>query len=178
MGWILTGKAMHNKADELLPYVSDLRKDKFHVWISKWHWVPIGVVAVSIFAIGGWACLLWGFFFRTVFGLHSTWLVNSATHMWGSQRFLTGDTSTNSFWVAILTFGEGWHNNHHAAPQAARHGITWYEVDVNWYGITALRMLGLAWDIKLPKFNSRKMPTLIPVEVEKAIAPLRTASGD
>ena len=71
--------------------------------------------------------------------------------MWGSQRFLTGDDSTNSFWVAILTFGEGWHNNHHAAPQAAKHGIAWYEIDTNWYGIAALRTLGLAWDIKLPK---------------------------
>ena len=123
MGWIMTGKAMHNKADELLPYVPDLRKDRFHVWISKWHWVPMGFVALGMFLLGGWSCLLWGFFFRTVFGLHSTWLVNSATHMWGSQRFLTGDTSTNSFWVAMLTFGEGWHNNHHAAPQVARHGL-------------------------------------------------------
>ena len=66
---------------------------------------------------------------------------------------MTNDTSKNSFWVAILTFGEGWHNNHHAHAQAARHGITWYEIDVNWYGICALRALGLAWDIKLPKLT-------------------------
>jgi stearoyl-CoA desaturase (delta-9 desaturase) len=71
--------------------------------------------------------------------------------MWGRQRFLTGDTSKNSFWVAMLTFGEGWHNNHHAHPQSAKHGIAWYEFDMNWMGISALRMLGLAWDIKLPK---------------------------
>jgi len=77
--------------------------------------------------------------------------VNSATHMWGSQRFDTGDTSTNSFWVAMLSFGEGWHNNHHAVPQAARHGLAWYEFDMNWYGIAALRFLGLAWEIKLQK---------------------------
>ena len=97
--------------------------------------------------------MMWAVFLRTVVGLHATWLVNSATHMWGSRRFLTGDTSTNSFWVAILTFGEGWHKNHHAAPQAARHGLAWYEIDVNWYGIAVLRMLGLAWDIKLSKFS-------------------------
>jgi stearoyl-CoA desaturase (delta-9 desaturase) len=97
---------------------------------------------------------MWGIFLRTVLGLHATWLVNSATHMWGSQRFLTTDTSTNSFWVAILTFGEGWHNNHHAHPQSARHGLAWYEVDMNWYGIATLRMLGLAWDVKVPKLNS------------------------
>src|SRR5258706_14226827 len=68
MGGIMTRKAMHYKADELLPYVPDLRKDKFHVWISKWHWVPMGFVALAMFVLGGWSCLLWGFFFRTVFG--------------------------------------------------------------------------------------------------------------
>ena len=149
MGWILTGQAMHNNAKELLPFVPDLRKDKFHVWISKWHWVPLTFLGVLIFAIGGWSCLLWGVFLRTTLGLHATWLVNSATHMWGSQRFITGDMSKNNFWVAVLTFGEGWHNNHHADARVARHGLAWYEFDVNWYGIWALRTLGLAWDVKL-----------------------------
>jgi sn-1 stearoyl-lipid 9-desaturase len=153
MGWILTGKAMHNSSGELFPFVPDLRKGKFYVWISKWHWVPLTLLAVAIFAIGGWSCLLLGIFFRTVVGLHATWLVNSATHMWGSRRFLTHDTSTNNFWVAMLTFGEGWHNNHHAAPQSARHGLAWHEFDLNWYGILALRSLGLARDIKLPRFR-------------------------
>ena len=106
MGWIITGQAMHNSVQELLPFVPELRKDKFHVWISKWHWVPLAGLGVGLFAIGGWSAVLWGIFLRTVIGLHSTWLVNSATHMWGSRRFRTGDTSTNSFWVAMLTFGE------------------------------------------------------------------------
>ena len=156
MGWIMTGKAMHNKIDSLLPYVPDLRKDKFHSWISTWHWIREVVVGVLLLVFGGLPYLLWGTFVRTVFGLHSTWLVNSATHMWGSQRFMTGDDSTNSFWVAILTFGEGWHNNHHAFPQVARHGLAWYEVDPNWYGISALRAVGLAWDISLPKLGREK----------------------
>jgi fatty-acid desaturase len=151
MGWILTGQTMHSDAAALLPYVPDLRKDKFHVWISRWHWVPITVLGAVLLVVGGWPFLLWGIFFRTILGLHSTWLVNSATHMWGKQRFPTNDSSRNSFWVALLTFGEGWHNNHHAHPQAARHGLTWYELDVNWYGISALRMLGLARDIKVQK---------------------------
>jgi stearoyl-CoA desaturase (delta-9 desaturase) len=99
--------------------------------------------------------------------------------MWGSQRFQTGDDSTNSFWVAILTFGEGWHNNHHAIPQSARHGIAWYEVDPNWYGINALRMLGLAWDISLPKFDSAKYRDALIQSVPKkeAQAPAE-AAGD
>src|SRR6201994_4466755 len=153
VGWIVTGKAMHNSVGELLPYVPELRRDRFHVWISKWHWVPLAVVGVALFAIGGWPCVLWGIFLRTVIGLHSTWLVKSATHMWGSQRFRTGDTSTNSFWVAMLTFGEGWHNNHHASPKSARHGLAWYEFDLNWYGILTLRTLGLATDIRYPSLR-------------------------
>jgi stearoyl-CoA desaturase (delta-9 desaturase) len=104
--------------------------------------------------------------------------------MWGSRRFLTNDTSKNSFWVAILTFGEGWHNNHHAHAQAARHGIAWYEIDVNWYGICALRALGLAWDIKLPKLTQPE-PLAVPTSgisarpfepVAEAVAP--TVAGD
>ena len=82
--------------------------------------------------------MLWGTFFRTTYGLHCTWLVNSATHLWGSRRFQTRDDSRNSFWVAMLTFGEGWHNNHHAHPVSARHGLAWYEFDMNWIGISTL----------------------------------------
>jgi len=156
MGWILTGRAMHQDRVEFLPYVPDLRRDKFHLWLSRWHVIPPVVVALVFLAIGGLPWLFWGVFLRTVVSLHATWLVNSATHIWGSQRYETGDTSTNSFWVAILTFGEGWHNNHHAEPQAARHGQAWYEVDVNWYGIYALKTLGLAWDIKRPRLRAEE----------------------
>ncbi len=148
VGWLLTGQTMHNDSAALLPFVPDLRKDRFHVWISKWHWIPITVLGLALLAIGGLPFLLWGIFFRTVLGLHSTWLVNSATHMWGSRRYATGDTSRNSLWVALLTFGEGWHNNHHAHPQSSRHGLAWYEIDFNWYGILIMQKLGLAWDVK------------------------------
>ncbi|MFI5097437.1 MAG: acyl-CoA desaturase [Candidatus Acidiferrales bacterium] len=151
MGWIITGRAMHRDRSELLPYVPDLRKDKFHLWISKWHAIPSIALAVLFYFIGGWPWVMWGVFLRTVFSMHATWLVNSATHMWGSQRFDTGDLSRNSFWVAVLTFGEGWHNNHHHAPQSARHGLKWYELDVNWYGIYTLKTIGLAWDVKRAK---------------------------
>jgi stearoyl-CoA desaturase (delta-9 desaturase) len=180
MGWIMTGKAMHNKLDSLLPYVPDLRKDKFHVWISKWHWVPLTLLGVMLLEVGGLPYLMWGIFARTVFGLHSTWLVNSATHMWGSQRFVTGDTSTNSFWVAILTFGEGWHNNHHAVPQAARHGLTWYEIDLNWYGIWALRTLGLAWDVSLNKLgqSAKEIGAAIPLPLVVEQPAVSEALGD
>ena len=149
MGWILTGAAMHHDTTTLARYVPDLAKDKFHVWITKYHWVPLTTLGIALLVIGGWPFVMWGIFLRTTVGLHCTWLVNSATHMFGSRRFETRDDSRNSFWVAILTFGEGWHNNHHAHPTSARHGLKWWEVDMNWYGIQLLRLVGLAKQIKV-----------------------------
>ncbi|HTW24957.1 MAG TPA: fatty acid desaturase [Candidatus Baltobacteraceae bacterium] len=154
MGWILMGKSMHHDTQTLSRYVPDLAKDKFHVWITKYHYVPMVVSGLILLAIGGLPFVLWGVFFRTVFGLHATWLVNSATHMVGTRRFQTRDLSTNSWWVALFSFGEGWHNNHHAHPVSARHGLAWYEIDLNWYGIWTLKKLGLArkvYTISLPE---------------------------
>jgi len=162
MGWILIGKSMHHDATTLAHYVPDLAKDRFHVWITKYHYFPMIVLGLALLAIGGLPFLLWGIFLRTVLGLHATWLVNSATHLWGSRRFATRDTSTNNWVVALLTFGEGWHNNHHAYPTSARHGLKWYEVDLNWYGIRALKLLGLAKQIQhasLAKSPREGVPT-------------------
>jgi fatty-acid desaturase len=148
MGWILLGRSMHHDTKTLARYVPDLAKDKFHVWITNYNYVPVIALAIALFAIGGLPFLTWGIFLRTVFGLHATWLVNSATHSWGSRRFVTRDLSTNSWWVALLTWGEGWHNNHHAYPVSARHGLKWYEIDFNWYGIWALQKLKLATEVR------------------------------
>jgi sn-1 stearoyl-lipid 9-desaturase len=148
MGWILLGRSMHHDTQTLARYVPDLAKDKFHVWITKYNYLPVIALAIVLFAIGGLPFLTWGIFLRTVVGLHATWLVNSATHSWGSRRFVTRDLSTNSWWVALLTWGEGWHNNHHAHPVSARHGFKWYEIDFNWYGIWALQKLKLASDVR------------------------------
>jgi len=151
MGWIVTGQGLHHDASVLSRYVPDLCRDPFHVWLSNWHWLTNVVVGLVLLAIGGIPWVLWGIFFRTTLGLHTTWLVNSATHLWGSRRFATRDDSTNNWWVALLTFGEGWHNNHHAHPVSARHGLAWYELDLNWIGISTLRRLGLAWDVKVAR---------------------------
>jgi stearoyl-CoA desaturase (delta-9 desaturase) len=147
-GWILTGDGMHHDASVLARYVPDLVRYPVHVWLSTWHWTSNVIVGLALLAFGGVPYVLWGIFFRTTVGLHATWLVNSATHLWGTRRFATRDDSTNNWWVALLTFGEGWHNNHHAHPTSARHGLAWYEVDFNWMGIRTLQMLGLAWDVK------------------------------
>jgi len=151
MGWIMTGQGLHHDARILARYAPDLCRDRFHVWLSTWHWVPQVVVGVGLLVFGGIPYVLWATFFRTTLCLHSTWLVNSATHLWGSRRFKTRDDSTNNWWVALLTFGEGWHNNHHAHPVSARHGLAWYEIDLNWIGIRTLAFFNLAWDIKVAR---------------------------
>jgi len=112
---------MHHDTTTLARYVPDLAKDKFHVWITKYHYVPMIVLGVVLFAIGGLPFLLWGVFFRTVIGLHTTWLVNSATHSW-VRGVLSLATSPPTAGGGLAHFGEGWHNNHHAHPVSARHG--------------------------------------------------------
>jgi sn-1 stearoyl-lipid 9-desaturase len=159
VGWILVGKSMHHDASTLAHYVPDLAKSKFHIWITKYHYVPIVSLGFILLAIGGLPFLLWGVFLRTVVGLHTTWLVNSATHIWGSRRFATKDMSTNNLWVALVTFGEGWHNNHHAHPASARHGLKWYEIDLNWYGIWALKKLRLARQVYCAKLTAQPRPS-------------------
>jgi fatty-acid desaturase len=149
MGWILTGTAQRYNHEVCMRYAPDLMKDPVHRWFERLYYVPIIVLGVVLLAVGGWPMLFWGIFLRVTFNLHTTWLVNSATHLWGRRRFETKDDSRNSWWVALLTWGEGWHNNHHAHPRAAKHGLVWYELDMNWWGIRTLKLLGLAKDIKL-----------------------------
>jgi fatty-acid desaturase len=168
MGWIFTGKAMHHDTAVLRRYVPDLGKDKLHVALTTWHWVPQVVVGLALLVYGGLPYVLWAVFFRTVFGLHATWAVNSATHLWGSRRFKTRDDSTNNWLVALFTFGEGWHNNHHAHPVSMRHGLAWYELDLNYLGIKTLEFFGLAWDLKVAKLpaNPAKAPQESPDAVD------------
>jgi fatty-acid desaturase len=149
MGWILRGTGQQHDDQVMQRYAPDLMKDPVHVWMNRLYWVPLALSGVVLLALGGWGMLFVCTFLRVTIGLHATWLVNSATHMWGTRRFETTDDSKNSWWVALLTFGEGWHNNHHAHPRAARHGLHWYEIDVNWYGIRALQFVGLAKSIRL-----------------------------
>lgn len=149
VGWILRGTAQQHSEKVMRRYAPDLMKDPVHLWLNRLYYVPLIVSGVVLIALGGWSVFVWAVFLRVTLGLHITWLVNSATHTWGSRRFETTDDSTNSWWVALLTFGEGWHNNHHAYPTAARHGLMWYEFDVNWWGISILSSLGLAKSIKL-----------------------------
>lgn len=160
-GWLLFGQALHAQTEGLARYSPDLGRDRFHVWLSKYHWIPITLSGVLLLA-GGWiwggwvngvALVLWGVLLRVTLGLHATWLVNSATHLWGSRRFETRDDSRNLWWVAMVSGGEGWHNNHHAHPVSARHGLAWYEIDPNYICIWLLSKVGLARKIQIAKFD-------------------------
>ena len=153
IGWILRGTAQDHSQATLERYAPDLVKNRYYVWLTRNYYVPQLVLAIALLAFGGWGMMLWGVFLRVTVGLHSTWLVNSATHLWGRRRFVTSEDSRNSWWVALLTFGEGWHNNHHAFPTSARHGLRWYEIDLNWWGIKVLQLLGVARAIKRVRFN-------------------------
>ncbi len=149
--WMLCGEIHHSNTELMSRYAPDLAKDRFHVWLNKYHWVPLAVLIVILFAIGGLPMVLWGVCLRVVVGLHCTWLVNSATHMWGKRRFATRDRSRNLWWVALITFGEGWHNNHHAHPTSARHGLAWYELDITWLHVWLLRAVGVARGVKVAR---------------------------
>jgi len=154
MGWLLVGESGHGNTALMSKYAPDLAKDRFYVRLNDYHWVPMILLAILLYAMGGVPFVLWGVFLRVVVGLHVTWLVNSATHLWGTRRFATRDDSRNNWWVALLTSGEGWHNNHHAHPASARHGLAWYEFDLSWVQISILKFLGIAKSVRVARINS------------------------
>ncbi|KAL2462756.1 palmitoyl-monogalactosyldiacylglycerol delta-7 desaturase [Forsythia ovata] len=130
--------------------VGDLEKQPFYKFLESTYLIhPIGLGAL-LYALGGFPYFVWGMGVRTVYVYHGTWLVNSASHTWGKQTWNTGDLSKNNWWVAMITFGEGWHNNHHAFEYSARHGLEWWQIDITWYVIRLLEAIGLATDVKLP----------------------------
>ena len=154
IGWIVWGTAQDHDEKTLKRYVPDLLKDKGQLLISRFYYLPIIISAVFLFAIGGWSMVVWGAFARVVIGWHTTWFVNSLSHIYGKRPHSTDDDSTNNWFVAILTFGEGWHNNHHAFPTSARHGLKWHQFDMNWITIRIFERLGWAKQIKLAESAS------------------------
>ncbi len=154
VGWLVLGESMHSNTRIMSKYAPDLARHRFYVWLNNYHWVPSLVLLPILMACGGWSMVMWGLCFRVVFGLHATWLVNSATHLWGKRRFETRDDSRNNWWVALITFGEGWHNNHPAHPTSARHGLAWYEFDPSWLTLKVLRYFGIARAVRVAKLDT------------------------
>ncbi|KAL4443614.1 hypothetical protein ABPG75_011351 [Micractinium tetrahymenae] len=154
-GWLMhskvrAGVAGAGRAHRRPWIVSDLVADPFYRLLHYTYPLLSTLQYVALYWLGGWPALIWGGAVRQVLMWHVTWLVNSACHIWGSRPYATPDLSTNCGWLALPTFGESWHNNHHAFPGSARHGLEWWQVDIAWWAIRALQALGLAWDIRLP----------------------------
>jgi fatty-acid desaturase len=152
--WMTPDVTTRHTPEYFARWAPDLFKDPVYRLLNQYHFLFPLATAALLYAIGGIPWLVWGFFARSVAVLHSTWLVNSATHKWGYRTHETRDDSTNLWWVAILAFGEGWHNNHHAFQTSARHGLRWWEVDPTYGMIRLMSWVGLAHRIKLPRPTS------------------------
>jgi stearoyl-CoA desaturase (delta-9 desaturase) len=154
VGWVFKPEPAN-----LSHYVKDLHRDGpvrvasvlFPVWVAVGLLVPavLGGLLTGSW-MGAWFGLLWGGLARIFLVHHVTWSVNSVCHLWGRRPFANGDQSRNNFLFGILALGEGWHNNHHAFPSSARHGLRWWQIDVSYWIIRGLALLGLAWNVKLP----------------------------
>jgi fatty-acid desaturase len=162
IGWIFRGTAQAHPMSVMQRYSPDLLRDPYLRFLDNYYYLTAIVVGGILFAIGGWTMVVWAIILRTVVSWHFTWLVNSATHLWGARRFDTRDDSRNNGLVAAVTFGEGWHNNHHAFPRSAKHGLAWYEFDPNWTQLRLLERLGLisdvyAYDLETEREESREL---------------------
>jgi len=153
IGWILCELGVGRREIERR-YAPELVADPVHRVLNRLHVLPNVLVGLALYAWGGWAFVVWGVFLRLVIGLHATWFVNSAAHTWGYRTYDTPEGSTNLWWVGLVAWGEGWHNNHHAFQRSARHGHEWWEVDATWAAIRALAAVGLAKDIQLLPRNA------------------------
>jgi stearoyl-CoA desaturase (delta-9 desaturase) len=172
VGWLFFTDPQLDGYEKQRRFAKDLDRDRVIRFFQK-TFVPLYIgLAVALFVagflIGGWklglSLLVWGTFVRTVYVWHATWLVNSATHLWGYRNYATKDNSRNTWWVALITFGEGWHNNHHADQRAARHGHRWFEFDITWWTIRAMELVGLARDVVHP----RKLGQMVDGDAEPA----------
>ncbi len=128
----------------------DLQRDPVLVLIDRYFYLFMIPLAVGLYMLGGWPCVIWGVCVRTALGYHFTWFVNSASHLWGYRNFKTTDASRNNWWVALVSWGEGWHNNHHAQQRSAAHGMRWWEFDVTYQVIRVMSWLHLSHSIVRP----------------------------
>jgi stearoyl-CoA desaturase (delta-9 desaturase) len=149
IGWILCGRYDHPD----LSNVADLAAFPELRFLDKHKWMPLIAYAFVCLAIGGWGGVVWGFVLASVVLLHATAAINSLAHVWGSRRYATRDDSRNNVWLALLTMGEGWHNNHHHARAYARQGFFWWEIDMSYYILKVLSWVGLVWDLRVPSLK-------------------------
>jgi stearoyl-CoA desaturase (delta-9 desaturase) len=169
VGWIFDRK--HEKTN--LVRISDFAKYPELMWLHRFEVVPAVALGALCFAIDGWTGLVVGFFWSTVLVYHGTFCINSLAHVHGSKRYVTGDDSRNNWLLALMTMGEGWHNNHHAYQSSVRQGFRWWEVDPTFYILKLLSWLGVVWDLKTPPLavlrNEQRLRSRV---IDKAAADL------
>ncbi|MFO0568662.1 MAG: acyl-CoA desaturase [Polyangiaceae bacterium] len=146
VGWILCRKYEDTPTER----IRDFAKYPELVWLDKWHLVPAILLGAACFFLGGAKALFGGFFLSTVVLYHGTFVINSVTHVFGRRRYATTDTSRNSLLLALITLGEGWHNNHHYSQSTANQGFFWWEIDISYYVLRVLSWFGLVWDLRTP----------------------------
>lgn len=152
VGWIFDRK---NDGTDLAK-IADFARYPELMWLHKYELVPPFLLALLCLVIGGWPGLVAGFLWSTVLVYHATFCINSLAHVHGRKRYVTGDGSRNNWLLALITMGEGWHNNHHAYQSSVRQGFTWWEIDATFYILKALSWLGLVWDLKAPPAAVRR----------------------
>lgn len=170
VGWIFDKKHEATRLDE----VPDLAKYPELRFLDRHQLLPGIALGIACFLIDGWSGLLIGFFASTAVLYHGTFFINSLAHVHGSQRYVTGDTSRNNWWLAVITLGEGWHNNHHAYQRSTRQGFRWYEFDPTYYALKAMSWVGLVWDLGEPPAevvrNERRLGTAVLERVSRQLA--------
>jgi stearoyl-CoA desaturase (delta-9 desaturase) len=142
-GWILS--PAFGKTNEAR--IRDFTRFPELVWLDRWWMIPLVGFGVLFAVLGGWTAFVWGFCVGQVLCWHATYTINSLAHLWGSRRYKTSDDSRNNFALALLTMGEGWHNNHHHYQVSARQGFFWWEIDLTYYVLRALAAIGVVWDV-------------------------------
>ncbi len=154
MGWVFDGE--HDTP--ILANVRDLVHYPELRFLERHKWLPLIAYAFACLAIAGWSGVVWGFVISTVVLFHATLLINSLAHVWGSRRYSTSDTSRNNALLAVITLGEGWHNNHHHCMSSARQGFRWWEIDMTFYALMTLSWLGIVWDLRTPTAAQQAIP--------------------
>jgi stearoyl-CoA desaturase (delta-9 desaturase) len=168
MGWLFTRDLTRPDAR----IARDLEKYPELVWLDRLWMVPGVFLAAACYAVLGWNGLIYGFCLSVVLVFQITFAVNSIGHLWGGQRFNTGEGSRNNPVLGYLAMGDGWHNNHHRAPYSARHGFAWYELDMTFAFIRLLVLFGLAWDVKKPPAELLARRTADEPDAEPAVEPV------
>jgi stearoyl-CoA desaturase (delta-9 desaturase) len=162
VGWIFANDHFDTRW-ELIPDWSRYPELRF---LDRFHWIPGVFLAVLCWLLAGWSGLVWGFVVSTILVYHATFTINSLSHLFGSRRYATPDDSRNNWLLAMLTLGEGWHNNHHHYQSSVNQGFFWWEIDVSYRVIWLLSRLGITWDLRKPGQKALSHRLVVPLRAE------------